>query len=232
MPDLTLENILITIFFVIPGAIIMSIRALFITTRIRKSSEAILSYFVISIIYQASVFTILFLFCLMFYQQTLELYWTEKSVYDLINNNKWIIPCVFVPFVFIIPGILGLLLGLDIQRELIYRCVRRWNFKVLDAQKTAWNFKFSQLKPQDVSVLLKDGSEYFGYFGGDSLASSDSNERDIYIQDLRRVKYKDKDKWEHIDQTSVLIAGGEIKTVKFLKRESETKAVKSDEKTE
>lgn len=49
---------------------------------------------------------------------------------------------------------------------------------------TAWDWYFSRSSPVMVVVTLKDGSKVYGRFGSNSFASSQSEERDIYIENV------------------------------------------------
>ena len=80
---------------------------------------------------------------------------------------------------------------------------------------TAWDYKFSSFDERRwVLVTLKDGGSVAGQFGGASFASSEPDERDIYIQKVYRVKQGQP--WEPIESNDgILIRGDEIRYIEF-----------------
>ena len=78
------------------------------------------------------------------------------------------------------------------------------------------------MKEQWVLVTLKDGTEYAGYCDSQSFFSSESEERDIYIEHVYNLN--DDNTWELIPGKSVLITGGEVKTIEFWQRKEETRS--------
>jgi len=68
------------------------------------------------------------------------------------------------------------------QRRWIYEIVKKLRMKVIDPTPTAWDFWFSKQECSFVFITLKDGSTVEGWFGVNSFASSDPDQRDIFIE--------------------------------------------------
>ena len=221
---LKIENIPFILFFIVPGLIISFIRAQFIKNRTLTNSEAVLSYFTISMIYHSLLFSLFFLI----FPSIAELTSMEELI-QWIRTNRISAVFTFAVFVLAVPGILGLLLGLNIQEEWIYNLLRRCSINLVHPVSTAWDWKFSTMREQWVLVTLKDDTKYAGYCDKLSFFSSEPNGRDIYIEHVYNLD--DDNKWEPIPGKSVLIAGGEVKTVEFWQPKTEEEEI-LDERAE
>lgn len=114
---------------------------------------------------------------------------------------------------FVGPAVLGLLLGVNIQKDLFRRVLQRCGLNPVHVIPTAWDWKFGVMKEQWVLVTLKDGTRFAGFCGNDSFMSSDPAERDIYIQWIYDID--DNNNWSQRGENGVLIAAGEISTIEF-----------------
>ncbi len=80
---------------------------------------------------------------------------------------------------------------------------------------TGWDWVFSGTGPCFVLVTLRDGKEIAGYFGHNSMASSDPNRRDIYIEKVYTVP-SDGSRWAEVEGTRGMhIDGSQISRVEF-----------------
>ena len=85
---------------------------------------------------------------------------------------------------------------------------------------TAWDYKFSDGNSYWLEVFLTDGKVVRGLYSGNSLSSSDSEYRDIYIEQLYKCE---NDEWKSIDRTAgIWIKPDEIKYIKFYCLEDQT----------
>lgn len=94
--------------------------------------------------------------------------------------------------------------------------------KVLDALKirnmhpvpTAWDYIFSKQEPSWVIVTLIDNRLIMGLYSKNSFASSDSEERDIYIEKIFDVD--ENNQWiENIRNKGILISKDQVKTIEY-----------------
>ncbi len=200
MPKLlSLNNLYLILVFIVPGFIALSVRSQFITGRISPQNKAsFLSYLTISVIYGALV--------LPFVDPEL----IEKS------RLSWF------GLVFVGPIFLGLLLGLNVQKDFVRRLLNRFGLYPVHAIPTAWDWKFNGMATdQWVLVTLKDGTRFAGFYGAQSFTSSSPDERDIYLQWVYDIR-EDGTLSPPDDEKGVLIAAGEIRTIEFLAVQGES----------
>ena len=195
---LSVNSLYLILVFIVPGFIALSVRSQFITGRIPSENKAsLLSYLTISVIYGALVLPIV-----------------DPA---LIQDSR----LVWFGVVFVGPIFLGLLLGINIQKDLVRRFLNRFGLYPAHAIPTAWDWKFSSTPEQWVLVTLKDGTRFGGFYGAQSFTSSSPDERDMYIQWVYDI---DEDGiWSVPDsENGLLIAAGEIRTIEFLPYEGES----------
>ena len=187
----SIENILI---FLVPGIIIIFVRSKFVTGRNKPHTEQVITYLVLSIIYYA--FVLPFVDIVLSMPDT----WYKK------------LPAWFA-LIFVGPAVFGVLLGLDVQKNLFRRFLQRFGLNTVHVIPTAWDWKFSTMPDQWVLVTLKDGTRFCGLCSERSFMSSDPAERDIYIEMIYDID--DCNKWTPRGENGVLITAGEVQTIEF-----------------
>jgi hypothetical protein len=114
------------------------------------------------------------------------------------------------------PALFGLALGIAAQKEWIHRIADYFDLSIVHVIPTAWDWRFSKM-PRDglfVMVTLTNGATVAGHFGSKSFASSDTGERDLYIQEEYRVT--EQGTWEARDErVGILIPAREIRHIEF-----------------
>ncbi len=192
---LSLNNPYLILVFIVPGFIILFVRSQFMTGRISSNSkEAILSYLTVTVIYSSLVSILVDLTGL-----------TLRPASGLV----W-----FGLFVFLVPIVLGLLLGINSQKDFVRDLLKRCRLKLVHPIPTAWDWKFSRMSPQWIRVTLKDNTHFTGLCSSESFISSDPNERDIYIEKVYDLG--DDGTWlPPKDERGLLIVAGEIRTIEF-----------------
>lgn len=155
-------------------------------------------------------------------KENLVIYLAFSSVYDTLVvrfiEPEWMTDSTiwFLVIFIIVPAIIGLLLGINVQRNFIRGALSRIGIFTTHAFPTAWDWVFSRgVSEQLVLVTLKDGTQFSGLFGLESFASSIPNERDLYIQWLYDID--EEGIWIPVDEEGkgVLISASEISTVEF-----------------
>ena len=155
-------------------------------------------------------------------KENLVIYLAFSSVYDTLVvrfiEPEWMTDSTiwFLVIFIIVPAIIGLLLGINVQRNFIRGALSRIGIFTTHAFPTAWDWVFSRgVSEQLVLVTLKDGTQFSGLFGLESFASSIPNERDLYIQWLYDID--EEGIWTPVDEEGkgVLISASEISTVEF-----------------
>ncbi len=188
---LSLNSLYLILLFIVPGFIALSVRSQFVTGRTLSENKAsLLSYLTISVIYGALV-----------------LPFVDP---ELIGKSK----LVWFSLVFVGPIFLGLLLGINIQKDLVRRLLNRFGLYPVHAIPTAWDWKFSSMPEQWVLVTLKDGTRFAGFYGAQSFTSSSPDERDMYIQWVYDIN-EDGTLSLPDNERGVLISAGEIRTIEF-----------------
>lgn len=155
-----------------------------------QNGERFLTYLTVSVIYGTLVFRLV------------DPAWLTKSA------------PVYLGVVFAGPAALGLVLGINIQRNLVRGLLGRIGLFTVHVLPTAWDWKFAgALEEQWVLVTLKNGISFAGLFGKESFASSSSDERDLYIQWIYDI---DEDgTWSSPGRKGVLISATEVSTIEF-----------------
>lgn len=195
MPEIeSADNLYMILAFIVPGLIIVFVRAQFLTGRSPPHSEALLSYFTMSIIYWALMLPII-------------------NVAPEIENDYLGKIFAWAALVFFCPALLGVLLGFNAQKGLIRKLVRKSGMNPVDVMPTSWDWKFSSAEPQHILITLKNGVRFAGYCGPRSFISSDPGERDIYIEKVYDLDGNDN--WIDRGDKSALIVAGEISTIEF-----------------
>ena len=185
--------------FFIPGLIALFVRSQFVTGWRLSHRDNILPYLTISIIYYSLVLPLV------------DLALPGKAEH---------VTLVLVWFcvVFVGPVALGLLLGLNIQKDWCRRVLRKRGLNLVHVMPTAWDWRFSTLASEQwVLVNLTDGTRLAGFFGPNSFASSgDLGERDIYIQETYDID--EDDNWVPHNphgESGILVSSGNIRTIEF-----------------
>ncbi len=195
MPDLMyLENIYLILLFFVPGLVVLFVRSQFVTGAKFPQSAALLPYLAISVIYYAIAFPLIdFVVAI------------DEPIYAKI--------LAWFSLVFAGPAVLGLVLGINIQKDLFRRLLQRCGLNPVHVIPTAWDWKFGNMTEQWVLVTLKDGTRFAGFCGSASFMSSDPAERDIYIQQVYDVD--DDNNWSSSGEKALLITADEVRTIEF-----------------
>lgn len=196
--------LIILIIFFIPGYLISATREQFIIERSHLNSHE----FIFKII-QYSLLNYAILSGAIYY-------FINTPSTDLIITILQIMTTLFIT-----PLILGILLGIATQKEWCYKLFRKFNLKPTHITPSAWDWKFKHLSPTHMLVTLKDDTRYAGWFSVNSFASSDPNQRDLYIEKVYDITANNS--WLDRGDDSVLICANEIKTIEFISEQERGK---------
>ena len=195
MPDLmSLSDIYLILLFLVPGLIVLFVRSQFVTGASFPHSAALLPYLAISVIYYALAFPLIDIVVAI-----------DKPLYGKV--------LAWFSLVFAGPAVLGLILGINIQKNLFRRVLQKCGLNPIHVIPTAWDWKFGNMTEQWVLVTLRDGTRFAGFCGSESFMSSDPTERDIYIQQVYDVD--DDDNWSLSGEKALLITADEVQTIEF-----------------
>jgi len=102
------------------------------------------------------------------------------------------------------------------QKNLICKMLEKLKIRSIHSTPTAWDYIFSQQNSDYVIVTLTDDTKIKGWFSTNSFASSDSEERDLYIEELYCTEGKQE--WiEDKGSKGIYISKDQIKFIEFKK---------------
>jgi len=115
--------------------------------------------------------------------------------------------------------ITGIILGFIQTKDIISKTADLVNIRIENPIPTAWDYVLSrQRNPCFMIVTLIDGTHFYGYFGEDSLASSDNDYRDIYLEYIY-VLNDTNEKWEIVPGKSALLNADQIASIEIIRLE-------------
>lgn len=119
--------------------------------------------------------------------------------------------------VVISPCLVGLLLAKLSDKNILIKILQKLGYSPINPIPTSWDYKFSNIPSKSwVIVSLKDGKVFYGKFSTESFASSESMERDFYIEDVYTLS-NDKKWMKREKNDGVLILSDQIKYIEFFK---------------
>lgn len=192
-----IDNFYLILTFIVPGLIIFYVRSKFITGRTRSHTENILSYLVLSLVYYALIIPII-------------------EVALSIRHPWGIRALIWICLTLIGPALLGFLLGAEAQKEWLTQITNKLHLSVIHVIPAAWDWKFSKIPVGGmfIMVTLTSDERVAGFFGNASFASSDSGERDLYLEEEYVIT--DEGAWQaRPDKVGIFIPVREIKYVEF-----------------
>jgi hypothetical protein len=190
----TIDAVFLALAFFVPGLVLLTVRSQFLTGSERQGNEQFLRYLTSSAINYAVFGPVI--------------YWALSEA-----QNWKMRPLVWCLAMLVGPAFLGLLAGVSARIGLFRRLVARFGVDVVHPMPTAWDYAFTHELPRKmVLVTLKDGTEYAGYYGGKSFASSEIKERDLLLEQL--YTRNDHNVWRE-SGSSLLVAQGEIRTIEY-----------------
>src|SRR5262249_4076770 len=83
---------------------------------------------------------------------------------------------------FLVPVLLATLMGLALQKRVPDKIFGWLGIRWINLIPTGWDWIFSRTEPCFVLVTLQDGRVVAGFFGPQSMASSDPERRDLYLE--------------------------------------------------
>jgi hypothetical protein len=198
MPDFKgAENFYLILVFVVPGIVALSVRSKFITGRSPSTSENLLTFLVLSLVYYS--FTIF----LVEYAFSVREPWQARAA-------------IWIMLILGGPALFGLLLGIAAQKEWTNWIGDKLNLNIVHVIPTAWDWRFSKVPRGGmfIMVTLKNGDQVAGLFGSNSFASSDAGERDLFIEEEYIVS--EDGRWEaRSERVGILICQQEVKYIEF-----------------
>jgi hypothetical protein len=133
---------------------------------------------------------------------------------SLFTSSQLAAGVTWLLIIFVAPIALGLICASISQRRWLRVVYHRLRLRSIDPIPTGWDWKFSRTGPCYVLVTLRDQIELAGYFGDDSMASSDPAFRDLYLEKVYTIR--DDGQWVPREESKgVYIEGSQIIFVEF-----------------
>jgi len=189
--------------YLLAGYVIMIVRSRFVVAQRPNTGDMIVEAVILSLINQLAFQLIIWVM-----PQNLAVSLGKQSVLFL--------------QVLVLPAFIGALLGLNLSRGWNNAMLRRLSMPIASPAHRAHDFAFALERPAGhVIVKYNDGTLVFGYFGERSMAASDKERSDIYLE---RVYSVDKDgQWSELSPPrSALLSLNGLRSIEFLDEESET----------
>lgn len=186
--------------FVLPGYIISEIIAVFNPTKKLSEGALLLKCLLYSIIHCA-IWS-----------------WLYKIVFEIGAQYPKAYWFILVLTTIIVASVLGTVIGLIQQKQLIRTMLTALKIHTSHSTPNSWDYRFSKNQSTWLIVTLVDGGMIYGWFSTQSFASSDAEERDLYIEKIYSID--DNNTWiENEMIEGIYIPKEQIKTIEFLKGE-------------
>lgn len=189
--------------YLLAGLIVISVRSRFVVGERPKLAEQLLEAVVLSLINQL-VFKLLV--------------WVGALLALPVHLPP---DALFFAEVLVLPVLLGALFGWNLSRGWNRSLLRRLSMPVQNPVRRAYDFAFGRPRPPGwVIVSFADGTVVHGFFGEESLAASDGDRSDIYLERLYSVS--DDGQWtEIVPRRAALLALEGMRSIEFLEMEGE-----------
>ncbi len=194
----SLSAVLIAIAFLVPGFILSAILAMTFRRRPKSASEMTLQYLTFSCLNHG--------------------FWCWLVV--LMIEGDWMnrFPLWSAGVVFLVLFLSPIAMGLAARFLATQAPVQRWlsalGFNVQRFIPTSWDWRFQRIPPSWIIVRLKDGSTVYVYFGTQSFAGDDPEERDLFIECV--FQHSLEAGWQPVaDSGGILIKADQIATIEF-----------------
>ena len=117
--------------------------------------------------------------------------------------------------ILLVPTILGLLRAASVQKDVFAPVFKRLRLRPINPIPTGWDWIFSRTEPCYVLITLTNETQIAGYFGPMSMASSDPDRKDIYIEKLYKVPDDGGDWTEFPGTLGIQVDGAQISSIEF-----------------
>lgn len=141
--------------------------------------------------------------------------WLYWLLHKHIESERTLYWALIICCTLITSTITGFIIGLLRKKELIRFVFKKLNIQAEHPIPTAWDYKFSKVTTQRwVLVTLANGTYIRGLYSYKSLASTDEQYRDIYIEEVYLLD--ENEQWIKMKRTDgVWINPSEIKMIEF-----------------
>lgn len=193
--------------FFLAGFIFYSVRSLYVLGEKPKATETVFESVVLSLLNQL-IFLILapssgWVFSFL-------PNWASGSLNAVLGGRT-----SFFVEVLMLPALLGALLGFSLRKGWSSTILRRLAMPIVHPTRRAYDFAFGDNRSETfLIVTYEDGTVVYGYFGQKSLAASDGERSDLYLEQLYDV---DAGNWTAtIPGKSALLTLRNVRSIEFV----------------
>jgi hypothetical protein len=199
--------------FFLSGFIIFSVRSRYVLGEKPKATEVIFESIIISLLNQL-VFLIL---------APSVSYLSGFLPVALIQTTSALSGgrTAFFAEILVLPALLGVLFGAVLRRGWNSAILRRLAMPVVHPTRRAYDFAFGDNRQESfVIVTYADGTTVYGFFGANSLAASDGERSDLYLERLYDVR-EDGTWVATLPAKSALLVLRDLRTIEFIPTQAE-----------
>ena len=132
---------------------------------------------------------------------------------DLVSEPERL--AIWFLIILVVPMVLALVRAYALQHDRLTFVFRWLRLRPINPIPTGWDWMFSRTDPCFVLVTLKDGTAIAGWFGPNSMASSDPQRRDIYVEKVYKMP-TDGSGWIEVKGSlGMQIDGAQISYIEF-----------------
>lgn len=167
--------------YFLAGFILASVRSRYVLGERPKAAEFIFESVILSLLNQMTFLVLVFLLA-------------ELSRLLPVDTVRFLaaVSDTRVPFfveTLVLPGLLGIFLGVSLRRGWNGKLLGSLAMPVIHPTRRAFDFAFGDInRERFVIVTYIDGTKVYGFFGSNSLASSDPGNSDIYVERLYDIR--------------------------------------------
>lgn len=196
----TVPNLYFVVSILVPGFIYSGMLSAFVPTRAHKERESLLLRYLTATAFNYAICSPLIFLLLSGIAFARQPAWQALSWFFI---------------VFLAPMILAMVRARIAQRDGLRRLFQRLGLRTINPIPTGWDWIFSTTDPCYVLVTLRDGAEIAGYFGPRSMASSDPERKDIFLERVYTVP-PDDGPWKAVEHSlGVYVDGAQIAYIEF-----------------
>ncbi len=193
----SLEVVFYTCIFLLPGFIVKSVIDTLVPPPKHNDSKYFFSCLLYSIV-NCAIWSWAYLLLNKISEEHPTIYWISLLAITVVGAT-----------------LLAIFIGVVKQHGFIEWLFSKMKVNKIHPVPTAWDYYFSKQEESWIIVTLKNGKTIYGKFSDHSFASSDAEERDLYIEKTYNIK--EDMTWVEDDKSNgILIAKDEVETIEFL----------------
>lgn len=195
--------------YLLAGYVVIFVRSAFVLGLRPKPAEILIEAVILSLVVQLLAYAVAELHRILFLGD-----WAHTVFPTFVAFPPE--PFIFAVRVLIIPAFLGACLGYFLKSGFRGGVLRRLSLPVVHPVRRAHDFAFGHERaPGLVEVTFEDGTKIGGWFGPSSLASTDDNRSDLYLE--RSYVIDDDGNWKDpTEPRAILISLRNVRSIEFL----------------